>query len=67
MPERCHNDAMSNEDIAILVPEYNEARVVGDVVRDLREHVGHVICVDDGSEHRHAADRRPQRPARDPP
>lgn len=40
---------MSNEDVAILVPVFNEARVVGDVVRGLRERFGRVICVDDGS------------------
>lgn len=40
---------MPNEDVAILVPVYNEARVVGDVVAGLTEHVGHVVCVDDGS------------------
>ena len=40
---------MSNEDVAILVPVFNEARVVGDVVRQLRERFDLVICVDDGS------------------
>lgn len=34
---------------AVLVPMYNEATVVGDVVADLRQHFPHVICVDDGS------------------
>ncbi|WP_420113216.1 glycosyltransferase family 2 protein [Pseudactinotalea sp.] len=49
---------MRGEDIAILVPVYNEARMVGDVIRDLREHVGHVICVDDGSTDASAASAR---------
>jgi glycosyltransferase involved in cell wall biosynthesis len=40
---------MPNEDVAILVPVYNEARIVGDVVASLIGHVGHVVCVDDGS------------------
>lgn len=40
---------MPNEDVAILVPVYNEARVVGDVIAGLIDHVGHVVCVDDGS------------------
>jgi len=40
---------MSNEDVAILVPVFNEARVVGDVVRGLRERFDRVVCVDDGS------------------
>jgi glycosyltransferase involved in cell wall biosynthesis len=40
---------MPNEDVAILVPVFNEARVVGDVIGNLVGQVGHVICVDDGS------------------
>ncbi len=40
---------MPNEDVAILVPVYNEARVLGDVIAGLVGHVGHVVCVDDGS------------------
>lgn len=40
---------MPNEDVAILVPVYNEARVVGDVIAGLIDHVGQVVCVDDGS------------------
>ena len=40
---------MPNEDVAILVPVYNEARVFGDVIAGLVGHVGHVVCVDDGS------------------
>jgi len=34
---------------AVLVPVYNEATVVGDVVADLRAHFDLVVCVDDGS------------------
>lgn len=33
----------------VVVPLYNEASMIGDVVRELREHVGSVICIDDGS------------------
>lgn len=40
---------MRSDDVAVLVPVYNEARVVGDVVRGIRERFDHVICVDDGS------------------
>lgn len=36
-------------DVAVLVPVFDEARVVGDVVRDIRERFDHVVCVDDGS------------------
>lgn len=49
---------MPNEDVAILVPAYNEARVIGDVVGGLLTHVGHVVCVDDGSDDASAASAR---------
>lgn len=32
-----------------VIPLYNEQSVIGDVVRGLREHSPHVVCVDDGS------------------
>jgi glycosyltransferase involved in cell wall biosynthesis len=37
------------ERTAVLVPVYNEATVVGDVVAELRAHFDLVVCVDDGS------------------
>lgn len=43
-----HNDRMRG-DVVFLVPVFNEARVVGDVIRELRRHVDRVVCVDDGS------------------
>lgn len=33
----------------VIIPMYNEARVIGDVVREVRETFPHVVCVDDGS------------------
>jgi len=33
----------------IIVPAFNEASVIGDVVADLRRTFDHVVCVDDGS------------------
>ncbi len=33
----------------IIVPAFNEARVIGDVVADLRSVFTHVVCIDDGS------------------
>ena len=33
----------------VVIPMYNEATVIGDVVRTVRERFGHVVCVDDGS------------------
>ncbi len=36
-------------DTWVVVPVYNEATVLGEVVRGLRERFDHVVCVDDGS------------------
>ncbi|MGH3578226.1 MAG: glycosyltransferase family 2 protein, partial [Mycobacterium sp.] len=33
----------------IVVPAFNEAGVIGDVIADLRSVFEHVVCVDDGS------------------
>ena len=33
----------------IVIPMYNEATVVGSVIRDLRQEFPNVVCVDDGS------------------
>ncbi len=32
-----------------MIPLYNEASVIGDVIAQLREHFVHIVCVDDGS------------------
>lgn len=36
-------------DAWIIVPAFNEATVIGDVIADLRQVFDHVVCVDDGS------------------
>ncbi len=36
-------------DAWIIVPAYNEAKVIGEVIADLRQTFDHVVCVDDGS------------------
>ena len=36
-------------DVWIIIPAYNEATVIGDVVADVRSVFAHVVCVDDGS------------------
>lgn len=36
-------------DAWIIVPAFNEAQVIGDVIADLRQAFDHVVCVDDGS------------------
>jgi glycosyltransferase involved in cell wall biosynthesis len=41
-----------NEDTYVVIPVYNEERVVGDVVRSVRRHFANVVCVDDGSRDR---------------
>ncbi|WP_370581573.1 glycosyltransferase family 2 protein [Mycolicibacterium sp. BK556] len=36
-------------DAWVIVPAFNEAKVIGDVIADLRGVFDHVVCVDDGS------------------
>lgn len=38
-----------HEAVWIIVPAFNEAQVIGDVVADLRSAFANVVCVDDGS------------------
>ena len=40
---------MENDDVWLVVPLYNEATVIGDVVRSARQVFPHIVCVDDGS------------------
>ncbi len=37
------------QDVWIVVPAFNEASVIGDVISDIRTVFGNVVCVDDGS------------------
>lgn len=39
---------MKNETY-VIIPVYNEAKVVGDVIRNVKKHYKKVVCVDDGS------------------
>ena len=39
----------SNQDVCVVVRMFNEASVVGSVVRDLTQDFARVVCVDDGS------------------
>jgi glycosyltransferase involved in cell wall biosynthesis len=41
--------AINTESVWIIVPAFNEAQVIGDVVADLRSAFAHIVCVDDGS------------------
>ena len=36
-------------DVWIVIPAFNEASVIGDVITDIRSVFDHVVCVDDGS------------------
>lgn len=53
----CQNGCMSETPIGseadstawIVIPLYNEASVIGDVITSLLPHFPHVVCVDDGS------------------
>jgi len=40
---------MMNNHTAIIVPVYNEAEVIGGVIKSLLKHFRYVICVNDGS------------------
>jgi glycosyltransferase involved in cell wall biosynthesis len=40
---------MRYQDVWIVVPAYNEASVIGDVIADIRSVFDHVVLVDDGS------------------
>jgi len=40
---------MQNEDVWLVVPLYNEAAVIADVVREARTVFPNIVCIDDGS------------------
>ncbi|MDV3128864.1 glycosyltransferase family 2 protein [Mycobacterium sp. 21AC1] len=40
---------MAYHDVWIVIPAYNEASSIGDVIADVRSVFAHVVCVDDGS------------------
>ena len=40
---------MSNDDVYVIVPVYNEATTIATTVSDLLESFRHVVCIDDGS------------------
>ncbi len=41
--------SITQSDVCVVIPVFNEAAVVGDVVRELRRTYPLVVCVDDGS------------------
>jgi polyprenyl-phospho-N-acetylgalactosaminyl synthase len=44
-----HELPSETADVWVVVPAFNEASVIGEVVSDLRSVFSHVVCVDDGS------------------
>lgn len=38
-----------NRDVYIIIPAYNEAQMVGSVIKELKKHFQNVVCVNDGS------------------
>jgi len=38
-----------NDNVAIIIPVYNEANVIAGVINDLKKKFKYVVCVDDGS------------------
>lgn len=40
---------MTFSEVAIIIPVYNEAQVIGDVIKNVRKHFQNIICIDDGS------------------
>lgn len=44
-----------DENAWIVIPLFNEAEVIGHVVRELTQHFTHIVCVDDGSSDNSAA------------
>lgn len=44
------------ENVAFVVPVYNEAKVIGGVIKEILEHCTQVVCVNDGSRDNSAAE-----------
>jgi glycosyltransferase involved in cell wall biosynthesis len=42
-------EQLMNSNTYVVIPVYNEAKVVGGVVKSVKKHFEHVICIDDGS------------------
>jgi glycosyltransferase involved in cell wall biosynthesis len=40
---------MQNKEVAIIIPVYNEAKVIRDVVRSVLKQYKYVVCINDGS------------------
>ncbi len=50
-----HHDDKPRPDVWLVVPLYNEATVIGDVIRDALPFFPNIVCVDDGSDDGSAA------------
>ena len=47
---------MRNSEVAIIIPVYNEAEVIGGVIKNVKKQFQNVICIDDGSKDDSAAE-----------
>lgn len=47
-----HGAAAPNQDVWIIIPLYNEAQVIGEVIDKLKPHFTNILCIDDGSSDR---------------
>lgn len=53
-----HSTIAARDDVWVVIPLFNEATVIADVVTELRSTFTHVVCVDDGSTDASAARAR---------
>lgn len=51
VPKSAETDSAHSreQDAWVVVPIFNEAEVIGPVIKNLTEHFTHVVCIDDGS------------------
>lgn len=50
-----YRESVTADDVWLVVPLFNEERVIGDVVRSVRQTYPNIVCVDDGSSDNSAA------------
>lgn len=49
MAKKASGASVKEPGVIVIVPLYNEATVIAQVISDLHKHFSHVVCVDDGS------------------
>ena len=48
-PQQQRGGAPENDDVWVVIPLYNEATVIGEVIADLLPSFTNIVCIDDGS------------------